>query len=301
MIASISVDVDTLKDYAYTYGFFYRSSPDPIYTLGVPRVLSLMKSLNLKGTFFVIGRDLAIPKHLRIIKNIQTDKHEIANHTQNHLHEFDKLSISEQAEEIEQCHQIVFRKLKIKMNGFRAPGYNIHKSSLAVLKKLEYEYESSSFPTSLLPIMKILITSKAKSRQRVNSGGNLLNMFAKSTPYKIPEENLNELPISTTPILRLPFMGTFSVNTGMPLLKVSYKSIKVLKRPINYEIHPMDLLEFKKDNLPKAFKIHPGITLPLEHKMNLYTWLFKALKQDYSVRTLIKQSQLINENSLSNI
>ena len=155
MKAAITIDLDTLNDYAYTYGLKHHRNPDPVYTKSVPRILKILKKHKIKATFFVVGRDLNVPQHYKIIKRIKSNGHEIANHSFNHHHNFDTLPNRIQKKEIISCHKIVKDKLKIEMAGFRAPGYNISEYSKKVLGEKKYLYDSSVFPTSLLPVLKL--------------------------------------------------------------------------------------------------------------------------------------------------
>lgn len=286
MIASVNVDMDTLNDYAYTYGKNYAKFPDPIYTIALPRLLRLLDKHKIKATFFVIGRDLNINEHYKAIKNIQKKGHEIANHTQSHLHNFERLSFKKQKDEIINCHQLVKKKLGLSMVGFRAPGYNLNKGTFKVLSRLNYLYDSSSFPTFLLPLLKLAIIVKSKGNNKSTGGGDIKNLFSKTSVYLVEDHNLLEIPITVTPILRLPFMGTFNVIAGKKILKLNYQQIKLFRTPINYEIHPIEFLEFKKDKLPSIFKNHPGVKIPTDKKLEIYDTLLLMMKKDYKIYTL---------------
>src|SRR5262245_61022121 len=54
---SISIDMDTLSDYAGGYGFAYDTKPDPVYTRGLSRFLDIFGEQGIRATIFVIGRD----------------------------------------------------------------------------------------------------------------------------------------------------------------------------------------------------------------------------------------------------
>lgn len=290
MIAAISVDIDTLNDYAYTYGKNYQKVPDPVYTIAVPRLLEMLDKYKIKATFFVVGRDLNIDEHFKVIKTIAQKGHEIANHTQNHLHNFETLTFSKQEKEIVQCHRLVEEKLGLSMIGFRAPGYNLNKGTFKVLSGLNYVYDSSMFPTSLLPFLKLIVMFKAKGNHKSAGGGQIASIFSKASPYKLNNQ-LIEIPITVTPILRFPFMGTFNVVTGKNLLELSFRELKLFKKSINYEIHPIEFLNDKSDNIPGVFKSHPGLKIPLDKKIEIYDTLFSNLKTNYEMVTLGDQAK----------
>lgn len=291
MKAIVTIDVDTLKDYANAYGFDYNTLQDPVYKLALPRLVKIFDKYNIKATFFIVGRDLENKNHLIVLKSLIASGHEIANHTQNHYHEFNKLPVVLQRKEIINCHTNVKRLLKIDMKGFRAPGYNLSKSTYRTLSSLNYTYDSSVFPTILLPLLKLAMILTAKGRQKSTGGGNFKNIFQKDSPFFIKSHKLLEIPITVTPILRLPFMGTFNIIAPKLLYDFNYLTIKLSGKIINYEIHPIELLNFKKDNLPDEFKVHPGINKPLKAKLIFYENFLKNLSRHYQIITMSEFSE----------
>lgn len=288
MKASFTIDVDTLNDYAYSYGLNYRRYPDPVYTVAIPRLLKIFKRHKVKATFFVVGRDLNIPKHLKILKLIKLDGHEIANHSFNHYHGFDRLSKSIQKKEIMDCHKIVKEKLNLEMVGFRAPGYNISNFALQILYKNNYLYDSSLFPTSLLPLYKLATILASRGKYKSTGGGRIGSIFSKPHAHFLTKPKITEVPISVTPIIRLPVMGTFNLVTGRTIFSLSLWLLKKFSRDVNYEFHPFELLDLKKDKIPSIFKRHPGSTLPLKNKVSFYNLVISEIKKYYSVYTMIE-------------
>lgn len=291
MKATISVDMDTLNDYANTYSIKYLKNPDPSYTIAIQRLLDLLNKYNIKATFFVIGKDLNVKEHLKIIRLIKNQGHEIANHTQNHFIHFEKLSDEDQKQEILECHKLVKEKLGIDMKGFRAPGYNLNTHTFETLAKNNYFYDSSIFPTILLPVFKMAIIMRSRGKFKSSGGGKIKNVFSKDSPYLIKKLKLLEIPISVTPVFKLPFMGTFNVVAGEELMKLNLWLLKAFSKDINYEIHPIEFLDFTKDRIPKEFSRHPGISIPLNKKIKLYKSLFKSFKDNYDIVTMYNFSK----------
>lgn len=283
MNAAITVDLDTLNDYAYTYGINHVDNPDLVYTRALPRLIPILKKNKIKATFFVVGRDLNIPEHLKLIKDLKSDGHEIANHSYSHRHNFDKLGKDVQKKEILDCHKIVQKKLKIKMVGFRAPGYNISDYSLDILAKKKYLYDSSMFPTLMLPALKLATVLVSRGKFKSTGGGRMISMFGKMQPHVDPIHGIVEIPISVTPIVRIPFMGTFNLITNKRFFLIGIKLLRSFSRDINYEFHPIELLDFKKDKLPAAFKRHPGSMIPVENKINFYNMVLSEIKKNHAI------------------
>lgn len=294
MLAAITVDVDTLNDYAYSYGIKYKRYPDLVYTKGIPRLLDILKKYNIKATFFVVGRDLNIPQHLKILKSVRDEGHETANHSFSHYHDFNSLPKSIQKKEIISCHEIVSKKLKLKMKGFRAPGYNISNFALKVLEENNYQYDSSLFPTTLLPAFKLATVLASRGKYKSTGGGKMSSIFSNPTANLVNNAKIMEVPISVTPIARIPFMGTFNLITGRSLFSLSLKLFEKFKRDINYEFHPIELLDFKKDKIPKMFYRHPGSRLSLDRKLGFYNFVISEISKSYNILTL---SELVKNHT----
>lgn len=59
----------------------FDDGPDPVYT---PPLLDVLKALNVRATFFVVGE--AAAKHPEIVRRMAADGHEVGNHTWSHKH-----------------------------------------------------------------------------------------------------------------------------------------------------------------------------------------------------------------------
>jgi len=91
-------------------------------------MLSILDEHNVKVTFFV-GQTW-VKDYPEILKRMYQSGHEIGNHGANHK-EHAKLSLAQNVEEIQKCHNEVKRVLGIDMNLFAPPGgsYNNHTTS----------------------------------------------------------------------------------------------------------------------------------------------------------------------------
>ena len=108
--------------------------------IGVPRLLGLLKHLNVLATFFVPG--YIAENHPRMIEAIINDGHEIGLH--GYLHE--KLAYLSQEEEEEillRSIEILTRRCGSRPVGFRAPWFEINPWTPALLQKHEILYCAS--------------------------------------------------------------------------------------------------------------------------------------------------------------
>ena len=83
ILTVLLVNVDCKKDPAVKENLIaltFDDGPDAIYT---PKVLDILKSNNIKASFFIIGKK--IKKFPEVAKRIYSEGHAIGNHTYNHL------------------------------------------------------------------------------------------------------------------------------------------------------------------------------------------------------------------------
>lgn len=93
----------------------FDDSPDPETTLPI---LASLKAHSVRATFFVIGD--RVRRHPEILKRIQDDGHELANHTQHHIN-LHKVLPSTLRKEIVDCQETVVQHAGVRPRLFRAP------------------------------------------------------------------------------------------------------------------------------------------------------------------------------------
>ena len=108
-----------------TYNSINTSSPvlaltfdDGPHKTQTPRLLDILKSRNVKATFYVIGRNVEAEPD--IAKRIVDEGHEIANHTWTHP-QLSQLSSSRIATELEKTHEIIEKVTGISTASMRPP------------------------------------------------------------------------------------------------------------------------------------------------------------------------------------
>jgi len=84
-----------------------------------PQMLQILKTYNVKATFFCIGKNAAVNKDL--LKQVHQQGHIIGSHSYMHGYWFDLLSAKNMLRELEQMHQLVKDELGIEMKWFRPP------------------------------------------------------------------------------------------------------------------------------------------------------------------------------------
>ena len=144
---TIQVDLDGLWTILGYYGMKHPVENDPIYETAIPRFIELFRKYDLKATFFVIGRDLEVPKKRKLIQQLAKEGHEIANHTYNHHFGFRKLPREKKEAEISKTELLIQKATGTKPAGFKAPGYDLDEQGLQILQQRGYAYDSSVLPS----------------------------------------------------------------------------------------------------------------------------------------------------------
>jgi peptidoglycan/xylan/chitin deacetylase (PgdA/CDA1 family) len=108
--------------------------------IGVPRLLGLLKHLNVPATFFVPGR--IAEEHPRMVEAIVNDGHEIGLH--GYLHEkLAYVSRDEEEEILTRSIEILTRISGLRPVGFRAPWFEVNPWTPALLQKHDIQYCAS--------------------------------------------------------------------------------------------------------------------------------------------------------------
>ncbi|MEH2320430.1 polysaccharide deacetylase family protein [Nostoc sp.] len=98
------------------------------------QVLDILKSNNIKGTFFVVGQNLK--NYPELGKQIVAQGHVIANHTWHHWYHF--LNPQAAAYEIDRTEDLIYQVTGVKTNLFRPPGGFLHNGLAAYAKGQKY-------------------------------------------------------------------------------------------------------------------------------------------------------------------
>jgi peptidoglycan-N-acetylglucosamine deacetylase len=106
--------------------------------VGVPRILRMLKRLDLKATFFVPC--WVLEKHIDIIQQVVADGHEVGYH--GYLHEVPD-TIEEERQLILRCKTIMQDLLSITPKGYRAPEWETRPGMADLLIETGFEYSSN--------------------------------------------------------------------------------------------------------------------------------------------------------------
>ena len=222
----MSVDVDGWSSLLRFYSIAHDPSEADLQVNvvnGIEKLLHLFAEHDVKATFFVTGE--MAKKHPDAIRMIMDDEHEIACHGLYHERNEYLLTREEQKASIEKATNIIENITGRKTLGFRAPCLRANQATLEVLNEIGYLYDSSFLPM-LLP----------------GYYGSLSFRFKPYYPSTKYSEFL-EIPISTNPIIPLPFSGSWMRNLGLTWVKFGVRMLFNMKSSVMIYIHPRDVLD----------------------------------------------------------
>jgi len=283
MKATVQVDMDGLDIYLKYCGIRRVYNEDIIYKTGVTRFLELFKKHKIKATFFLIGKDYKTAQKREIIEAVVNDGHELANHTMNHIFGFRNLSKEKKEKEINDCEKVIKDITGKTPIGFRAPGYDIDEETIKILEDRGYKYDSSVVPTFIYRLL-MFGDSLIHKKPFHSHGPKIMWGFAPLKPYypdtvnvwreSSEKRSIKEIPVTSMPIFRIPFYGTFVLTFGDWIFNVGSWLVKRKKIPINYIFHIADLSD----------KIN-GIThsVPINDVTLRYDNIINYLEKNYDV------------------
>ncbi|MBI1971525.1 MAG: polysaccharide deacetylase family protein [Candidatus Wildermuthbacteria bacterium] len=301
---SISIDIDTLKTHFKGFGLKRGEYDFSDFREGMKNFLDFLDPFNIKATFFIVGRDLLVEQNIPILREAVRRGHEIANHTMNHVQGFRLLSSREKEKEVELSERLIEQHVGQRPVGFRNPGWNINNDMVEILGRRGYLYDSSIFPSFLNPLLKLMHYRAMSDRPFPDRTtlGRMEYMFAPVRPYhpslssfsKKGTAPLIEFPLPVVPGIRVPFFATFLLKTGLPFFKISYAALKALKRPIIYEFHLFDFVDFEQphfiDQIPSKAQagsyIPQSIHTPFAVKHDLFRRAVEIMAKDYQFDTI---------------
>jgi hypothetical protein len=259
VISCVSVDLDGLGCYAAIHGLppledrWLRVVPD----VALPRFCELFESLKLPATLFVIGSELQYYRAL-------PSGYEIASHSFAHDYAMSRWSREEIARDLERCEHALGRK----PSGFRAPGYTVSDALLDVVRERGYLYDSSLLPSPAYYAAKAAAIGWYAIRGRRSSSilGSAAQLFAARGPHL--RRRVRELPIATTPLSRVPIIGTTVL--AFPRLA------RFASDFMNLELHAIDLLD-STDVPPSLSAVQPGLRMPVAEKVRRLKAILSSL------------------------
>jgi peptidoglycan-N-acetylglucosamine deacetylase len=260
--AAVSVDLDGLHHYARIHGLQDSLLDTRARSLhlrvGLPRLLALLKRLDLKATLFVVGEDVTA-EGAEVLREAALAGHELASHSHTHPYALAQASAEAVEDELAQAEEALASVAGRRPVGFRAPGYTLSRAMLVALARREYLYDASVFPAAPYYLAKATVLALMAllgrhSASRLDTPRVLLAPRGPyrpdvRRPYRPGGAPLLELPMAVTPVLRVPFFGTLLTTAPWGVVEGAYRALAAGSF-LSLELHAVDVLEVE-DGIPE--------------------------------------------------
>jgi hypothetical protein len=308
-IASISLDLDNQWTYMKIHGDEGWDQYPSYLNIFVPHVLDILDELNLKITFFIVGKDTESEENNKYLRMITGRGHEVGNHSYHHESWLQTYSYEKIEKEIREAEEAIYNATGQRPKGFRGPGFSWSKDLLKVLESRGYQFDASTLPTYLGPLARMYYfkksdLSKEEKKARKELFGKFSEGFRKLKPYKWDLGNgksITEIPVTTMPVFKLPFHLSYLIylgNISMPLMKLylntAIRMCKITKTPISFLLHPLDLIGGDQITQLAFF---PGMNVSSTKKVEIFKKVIKTLSRHYHVVNMSTHAHYIEANN----
>jgi peptidoglycan/xylan/chitin deacetylase (PgdA/CDA1 family) len=275
----------------------------------IPHILDLLDELELKITFFIVGKDTETEENRKYLRMLTERGHEVGNHSYKHESWLQSYSYEEIEKEIIAAEEAIENATGHRPYGFRGPGFSWSLDLLKVLESRDYLYDSSTLPTFIGPLARMYYFSKSglskkEKMSRKELFGKFSEGFRRLKPYYFhlgANRKIMEIPVTTIPIFKIPFHLSYLIylsNVSMVLMKL-YLNIALLlcrmtQTPISFLLHPLDIIGGDKINQLAFF---PGMNISSERKVVVFKEVFKTIKKSYRLEFMSSMHrQIVNNN-----
>jgi peptidoglycan-N-acetylglucosamine deacetylase len=274
MLLAVSVDVDATRHYRAAHGLGAGDADNLIYERAVPRLAHWARQRNLALTWFIVGQDLRVAANAEAVARLSAGGDELGCHTLSHHYDLTRRSFAEMRTEVEDGVLAIENATRAKVSGFRAPGYVVTDTLLALLRESGFSYDSSVFPCPAYYALKGAALAKLAVQRRVSKA--ILDvpdvLRAPTTPYRVGTPywyrgtGIWEVPIQVTRKARLPFIGTSLTMAGTVGARLLAQGV-VGEPFVNLELHGIDALD-RSDGLAELAQHQRDLRIPWAKKLD---------------------------------
>lgn len=231
---------------------------DPCFFSGFDSLLGLLNKYNIKISIYIIGRDLENPEVFSRVRDWSQQGHEIGNHSFSHSMSLGSLSKDTIHTEICRAHELISTCTNQEPVGFISPAWSISGNIIDELLALNYQYDTSFFPSLYLypMVLKIALnhlTRPDRLREIFGRRDYLVPFQAPVDPffvdrklryYKNPSpDRILSLPLPTTSRISLPLWHTIGFILGFRNHSKKLSKLLSKKDSFYYLIHPADFTD----------------------------------------------------------
>lgn len=307
---SISLNFDSLNE---AYGF-PKNFRDPSFFDGFDRIEKIAEKYNFPLSIFIIGKDLENKEYASRVKEWHDKGHEIGNHSWGHLFNFALLTKSNLRDEVLRSHEKIFNTIGIEPKGFIAPAWATSEKLLNILIELNYEYDTSSFPSILLypMITKIFFNHILNINKgiKILQRNDWIDPLVKPTkPYLVDQygtrnENLDKknilvLPLPTVNRFSACIWHTLGYSISKKFLKNQTEKLLDFHKGFYYVMHPADFLG-SEDLDQKYHESLERMNIDLNEKLKLIDDMFSIFENSGRKMVTMRELAQYNRNRIVN-
>ncbi|MBI3892641.1 MAG: polysaccharide deacetylase family protein [Candidatus Wallbacteria bacterium] len=295
--ATLSLDLDNLWCYLKVHGDPEWQKLPSYLESAVPRLLRFFAERELRPTVFVVGHDCQVDANRKALAELGSSGLEIANHSFHHEPWLHLMTPGEIEEEIATAEAGIENATGVRPRAFRGPGYSLSEATLGVLVKRGYLYDASILPSFLGPLARAYYffhsqLGAADRRRRSGLFGDVRQGLLPLRPFRweVPGGSLLELPITTLPLLRIPFhisyllyLSTISPAAARAYFRLALRTCDAAGLGPSLLLHPLDLLG--GDEL-RGLEFFPGMQLSSAQKLERVSGYLAEYCERYAVRPL---------------
>lgn len=284
-LCAISVDLDEIHHYSAIHGLGPRTlNVHAVYDVAVKRLCDWAERQQLPLTLFAVGADVERASNADVLRRAVTSGHEIGNHSLNHDYALTRLSRGDMRREVAGAVELIAERVGVRPTGFRAPGYTTNDELYDVLAECGVAYSSSVFPCPTYYGLKVaaIAAKRLMGRRSASVVDTPRVLTAPTAPYRLGRpywrqgNGITELPIQTTPGLRLPYIGTFLVWGGERFARWATRRVSNLSF-VNLELHGIDVLD-RSDGLEALVPHQYDVRIAVENKLRILTSIVSELR-----------------------
>lgn len=309
-LASISLDLDNQWSYMKIHGDEGWDRYPSYFDIFVPHVLDILDELDIRITFFIVGKDAESEENRKFLRMITERGHEVGNHSYHHESWLQTYSYEQIEEEIIKAEEVISGATGQKPIGFRGPGFSWSVDLLKVLEKRGYIFDASTLPTYLGPLARKYYfwksdLSKEEKKARKELFGKFSEGYRSLKPYywNLGEgKKIMEIPVTTMPVFKVPFhlsyllyLSRFSFTIMKIYLSMALTLCRVTQTEPSYLLHPLDIIG--GDKLP-ALSFFPGMDLPTEKKVKVFTYVLDSLNRNFQLLTMNGYAKKVSDDNL---
>lgn len=296
-LLALSIDLDALDLYRGLHGLdaapeaLSPAEAELIPGRAAERFGELCDRAGVKGTLFVVGRDLALGRGNKALRALHAAGHELASHSFDHRYDLSRRTHAEIDEDLAKAEAQIEALTGSRPKGFRAPGYTLSDTLFEVLARRGYAYDSSLLPSPPYYAAKAALLGALKLAGR--EGRSILGDVRQLAWPRGPQRRqVLELPVSVLPGVRVPYIGT--LFTLLPARASTLLARSLARDPlVVLELHGIDLCDATDGVSPDLASRRRDLGVPAKEKIARIEAVVRALAAERDAAPLDACARLL--------